>query len=165
MTVAGDFIYTVNTADVATLWGARRAQWNKGKKRRCGAWKRWMPISRIPFANGIRTRESEFINWFCKGWCEAKGQRLTRSRPNHKNDNCFVEERNGHIVRKWVGWSRLDDERLVSALNHLYDTLTPYLNHFIASKRTGIERTHRGEMESHAGEKGHDALPARDGAG
>ena len=28
--IAGDFVYTVNATDVATLWGGRHAQWNKG---------------------------------------------------------------------------------------------------------------------------------------
>jgi hypothetical protein len=79
---------------------------------------------------------SEFINWHCKGWCENRGQKLTRSRPNHKNDNCFVEERNGHIVRRWVGYSRLDVRDIVEALNTVYDVLTPYQNHFVASRRT-----------------------------
>ncbi|MBI5469966.1 transposase, partial [Candidatus Kaiserbacteria bacterium] len=61
--------------------------------------------------------------------------RMTRSRPYHKNDNCFVEERNGHVVRAYVGYDRLDVKEVVDALNVLYDVLTPYLNHFIASRR------------------------------
>jgi hypothetical protein len=136
VTVAGDFIYSVNTTDVATLWGARRAQWNKGKEQTVRSMEQMDADFPYPILEWHPDTGSEFINWFCKGWAEAKGQRLTRSRPNHKNDNCFVEERNGHIVRKWVGWSRLDDERLVVLLNELYDVLTPYLNHFAASKRT-----------------------------
>lgn len=134
--IAGDFISTVNTTDVATLWGARRAQWNKGKEqtvRSMDAMDEGFPYDIVEWHPDTG---SEFINWFCKGWCERKGQRLTRSRPNRKNDNCFVEERNGHIVRKWVGYARFDDETMVDALNALYDVLTPYLNHFIASKRT-----------------------------
>jgi transposase InsO family protein len=79
---------------------------------------------------------SEFINWHCYDWCEDRGTRLTRSRPNRKNDNCFVEERNGHIVRRWVGYSRLDAGEVVGALNAVYDVLTPYLNHFVSSRRT-----------------------------
>ena len=134
--IAGDFVYTVNTTDVATLWGARRAQWNKGKEQTVRSMEAMDGDFPYPICEWHPDTGSEFINWFCKGWCEAKGQRLTRSRPNRKNDNCFVEERNGHIVRKWVGYTRLDDERLVDALNELYDVLTPYLNHFIASKRT-----------------------------
>lgn len=136
MTIAGDFVYTVNTTDVATLWGTRRAQWNKGKQQTVASMDQMDADFPYPILEWHPDTGSEFINWFCKGWCEAKGQRLTRSRPNHKNDNCFVEERNGHIVRKWVGYARLDDERLVVALNELYDILTPYLNHFMASKRT-----------------------------
>ena len=78
---------------------------------------------------------SEFINWHCRGWCQTRGQEMTRSRPNHKNDNCFVEERNGHVVRRWVGYQRLDAREVVDALNAVYDVLTPFLNHFVASRR------------------------------
>ena len=60
---------------------------------------------------------------------------MTRSRPYHKNDNCFVEERNGHVVRAYVGYARLDVRETVDVLNNLYGVLTPYLNHFIASRR------------------------------
>jgi hypothetical protein len=34
-----------------------------------------------------------------------------------------------------VGYERLDAQATVGALNDLYDVLTPYLNHFIASRR------------------------------
>lgn len=135
-TVAGDYVFTVNATDVATLWGARRAQWNKGREqtaRSMGAMDEDIPF---PVLEWHPDTGSEFVNWHCKGWAEAKGQRLTRSRPSHKNDNCFVEERNGHIVRKWVGYARFGEIEVVDALNELYDVLTPYLNHFAASKRT-----------------------------
>lgn len=78
---------------------------------------------------------SEFINWHCKEWCDKHGFKLTRSRPNRKNDNCFVEERNGHIVRKWVGCVRLDAKNITKALNEVYDILNPYTNHFVVSVR------------------------------
>jgi len=133
--IAGDFIYTVNAADVATLWGARHAQWNKGQEQTV---KSMQYIDEdIPFdaCEWHPDSGSEFINWHCKGWCDALGQRLTRSRPNRKNDNCFVEERNGHIVRKWVGYTRFGEPEVVDALNDLYGILTPYLNHFVASRR------------------------------
>lgn len=132
---AGDFIYTVHSTDVATLWGTRRAQWNKGQQ---------ITVQSIAYLNAdipFRVHEwhpdsgSEFINWHCKGWCEQRDQHLTRSRPNHKNDNCFVEERNGHIVRRWVGYTRFDAREVVDALNDVYAVLTPYCNHFMASRR------------------------------
>ncbi len=134
--IAGDFVYTVNATDVATLWGERRAQWNKGQEQTVRSMEQMDAGFPYPVLEWHPDSGSEFINWFCKGWAEAKGQRLTRSRPNHKNDNCFVEERNGHIVRKWTGYARFGEVEVVEALNELYDVLTPYLNHFIASKRT-----------------------------
>jgi len=131
----GDFIYTVNCTDVPTLWGARRAQWNKGKVVTVLSMEqieKQMPFNVLEWHPDSG---SEFVNWHCRDWCQKKNQKLTRSRPNHKNDNCFVEERNGHIVRRWVGYTRLDQKKLVEHLNSVYDVLTPYLNHFVASRR------------------------------
>ncbi len=132
---AGDFIFTVNGTDVATLWGSRRAQWNKGQeatKQSIGAMR---ADSAFPWTEMHPDSGSEFINRICITYAIDTHIRMTRSRPYHKNDNCFVEERNGHIVRAYVGYDRLDVPQVVDALNNLYDVLTPYLNHFIASKR------------------------------
>lgn len=133
--IAGDFVYTVNASDVATLWGSRRAQWNKGQGATVDSMEAMDANMPFPVREWHPDSGSEFVNWHCTGWCEQRGQRLTRSRPNRKNDNCFVEERNGHVVRKWVGYVRFDAREVVTALNQLYDTLTPYLNHFVASRR------------------------------
>lgn len=134
-TLAGDFVYTVNSIDVPTLWGTRRAQWNKGQTATVASMEQMEKGVPFSIVEWHPDSGSEFINWHCKGWCENKRQKLTRSRPNHKNDNCFVEERNGHIVRRWVGYNRLDVKDIVEALNAVYDVLTPYLNHFVASRR------------------------------
>lgn len=78
---------------------------------------------------------SEFINWHLKDWCDTNEIVMSRSRPNHKNDNMHVEERNGHIIRKYIGYTRLDCKEAVNALNNVYAVLCPYLNHFVASRR------------------------------
>ena len=132
---AGDFIYTVNAADVTTLWGERRAQWNKGAEATTASLQTINRSIPFPVLEWHPDTGSEFINWHAKRLWDALRIRLTRSRPNHKNDNCFVEERNGHVVRRYVGYARLDAREAVLALNALYDALTPYLNHFVASRR------------------------------
>ena len=48
----------------------------------------------------------------------------------------YVEERNGHVIRKHIGYMRLDCVQAVDALNAVYDVLTPYLLHFVAVRRT-----------------------------
>lgn len=133
---AGDYVFTVNSTDVATLWSARRCQWNKGQKATIGSME--AIDEEVPFRiiEWHPDSGSEFINWHCVDWSAARKQLITRSRPNHKNDNCFVEERNGHVVRRWVGYARFDAPPVVDGLNAVYDALTPYLNHFAASRRT-----------------------------
>ncbi|MEK6834410.1 MAG: hypothetical protein AABY31_02875, partial [Thermoproteota archaeon] len=133
--IAGDYAYTVNAVDVATLWSARRAQWNKGQEATVRSMEAIAADMPYPVVEWHPDSGSEFVNWHGKRWCEERGTRMTRSRPNRKNDNCFVEERNGHIVRKWIGYTRYDMPEIVDALNALYDVLTPYLNHFVASRR------------------------------
>lgn len=133
--VAGDFVYTVNGTDVTTLWGTRRAQWNKGREATKECLSAMREDSPFPWTEAHPDSGNEFINAHCIAYAHESGLRMTRSRPYHKNDNCFVEERNGHIVRAYVGYERFDVRATVDALNDLYDVLTPYLNHFIASRR------------------------------
>ena len=132
---AGDFVFTTNATDVATLWGTRRAQWNKGQEVTRASLEAMRADSPFPWTEMHPDSGSEFINAHCCAYAVSTDLRMTRSRPYHKNDNCFVEERNGHVVRAYVGYERLDVRKTVDALNDLYDVLSPYLNHFIASRR------------------------------
>ena len=134
-TVAGDYAFTTNGTDVATLWGTRRAQWCKGQEVTRASLEAMRNDSPFPWTEIHPDSGMEFINAHCLAYAKGTNLRMTRSRPYHKNDNCFVEERNGHVVRAYVGYARLDVKEAVDALNDLYDVLTPYLNHFIASRR------------------------------
>lgn len=134
-TVAGDFVYTVNGTDIATLWGIRRAQWQKGQEVTCMSLDTMRSDTPFSWTEMHPDSGGEFINYHCLAYAERTHLRMTRSRPYHKNDNCFVEERNGHVVRTYVGYGRFDTHILVDMLNRLYDVLTPYLNHFVASRR------------------------------
>jgi len=135
MTVAGDFVFTVNYADAATYWGSRRAQWNKGQAATTESLMRIRETLPFPLLGVHPDTGSEFINYMLKGWCDREGIELTRSEPGKKNDNMYVEERNGHIVRKYLGYLRFDAAEVVPVLNELYDVLDSYLNHFKAVKR------------------------------
>lgn len=135
-TLAGDFIYTLNATDVPTLWNTLRAQWNKGQ----GATRESEEYVRktLPFLWLRRHTDTgtEFITYEAKRWADTHSIELTRSRPYKKNDNPHVEERNGHIVRKYIGYIRLDAKECVNTLNNLYFVLNLYTNHFIASRKT-----------------------------
>lgn len=78
---------------------------------------------------------SEFINYVVKEWCDDENIELTRSRPYHKNDNAYVEQKNGHVIRRFLGYARIDNREVVSIMNEMYDKLELYLNHFVSSRK------------------------------
>lgn len=135
-TLIGDMVYTLNYTDAATYMVIPRAQWNKGMeatRESMKAIKEHMPFA---WRGAHPDTGSEFINRFVMEWCASERIELSRSRPGKSNDNMFVEERNGHVIRRTVGYQRLDCIEAVEALNLLYDALTPYLIHFVAVRRT-----------------------------
>lgn len=140
-TLSGDMVFSVNYTDIATLWIGLAGQWNKGQMATQASLKDIR--ERLPFPmKGLHPDTgSEFLNWHLKGWCDSEGIELTRSRPNHKNDNAYVEERNGHVIRKYLGYNRLDVPAVVPLVNQLYQLLEAYLNHLVPSRKcTAKER-------------------------
>jgi hypothetical protein len=134
--VAGDYAFTVNYIDAATYWVIPRAQWNKGQEATLESVKGVKKKLPVPWLEGHPDSGGEFINWAAKAWFDQEHIRLSRSEPNRKNDNMYVEERNGHVVRRYLGWQRLDNRAVVPVMNELYDALALYLNHFKAVRRT-----------------------------
>lgn len=132
----GDFIWSLNYTDAETYWVILRAQWNKGAeatRKNLEFIKKNLPVLLV----GVHPDTgSEFINWILKKWCDFEKIEMTRSEPGKKNHNMYVEERNGHVVRKYLGYMRLDQKELVKMVNELYGVLALYLNHFQAVRRT-----------------------------
>ncbi len=54
----------------------------------------------------------------------------TRSRPYRKNDQAWVEQKNGAVVRRLVGYRRLEGLAAGDALSRLYSTSRLFLNFF-----------------------------------
>ena len=133
----GDIAYTLNYTDYQTYWIGLRAQMNKGQQVTVNSLlyirKYQLPFKMLSIHPDTG---SEFINWHMKEICDSLDIEMTRSRPNHKNDNMCVEERNGHIVRKKIGYIRIDCREAIDVLNEYYNKLCLFLNHFVAVRRT-----------------------------
>jgi len=81
---------------------------------------------------------SEFINQNLYTWCQREGITFTRSRSYKKNDNCHVEQKNGALVRRVIGYQRYDSKEALEMLNRIYSLLRLYTNFFQPSmKLTG----------------------------
>ena len=53
-------------------------------------------------------------------YCSDQGIELTRSRPYRKNDQAWVEQKNGAVVRRLVGYGRLEGVAAAATLARLY---------------------------------------------
>jgi hypothetical protein len=80
---------------------------------------------------GIDTdNDSAFMNETLFNHCKTRGLEQTRSRPYKKNDQAWVEQKNGAIVRRLVGYDRLSGLGATHALAQLYSASRLYINFF-----------------------------------
>jgi len=73
---------------------------------------------------------SEFINYELLDFCEEHQITFTRARTHRKNDQAHVEEKNGSVVRRLVGYDRFEGLKAWQALAELYSVLRRYVNFF-----------------------------------
>jgi len=133
--VAGEHAYTLSLTDVCLCWSEFRALKNKAcvwteealEDIRLGF---PVPIKGIDCDNG-----GEFINWHLKAWCEAHSINFTRGRQYHKNDSAYIEQKNGDIIRKIIGYGRFQGDKALAALKAVYDILNPLYNFFYPNLR------------------------------
>ena len=128
--VDGFYLNTLMAVDVATGWSEFIGVWGKGQQRVGAAIHNVQ--QRLPFKLlGLDSDNgSEFINQDLARWCHHEGITFTRSRPYKKNDNCFVEQKNGAIVRRVIGRDRYSSKQSYETLNRIYYLLRLYVNFF-----------------------------------
>ena len=134
-TLLGDFVYSLSAIDAAAYWSNTRAQWNKGQEATAVSMESIRYALPSPWLSAHPDTGSEFINWQVKGWCDTEGIAMSRSEPGKKNDNMYVEERNGHVVRKYFGYRRFDCPDVVPLMNQFWKVADLYQNHFKAVRR------------------------------
>jgi hypothetical protein len=127
---SGEYIQTLDMTDVCTGWTETQAVKNKARVWVFEALKEIR--RRLPFRLlGIDSDNgSEFINDHLYGYCEQEKITFTRARAYRKNDNCYVEQKNYSVVRRWVGYHRYDTPQQLRLLNQLYSRLRLYTNYF-----------------------------------
>src|SRR5258705_6952923 len=74
--------------------------------------------SKLNFAGP--TNDSAFMNQSVFDYCKGRGLVQTRSRAYKKNDQAWVEQKNGAVVRRLVGYGRLSGVDARNALAQLY---------------------------------------------
>ena len=117
--------------EVAFGWWEGEAVSGKGQEVSFDALKRIRERSPFNWIHLHPDNDKSFINWHLFRYCKAEDLEFSRSRPYHKNDNNFVEQKNSTHVRRVIGHLRYDTEKELAIINSLYrNELRLYKNFF-----------------------------------
>ncbi len=128
----GEYVHTLQLVDIATGWSERVAVLGRSQQAMEAGFRRILGRLPFPVRQLHPDNGSEFFNQhLVRFWGEeSTGLTLSRSRPYHKNDNRFVEQKNDTLVRAYLGYGRLDTPAQAAALAALYEHLWVYYNLF-----------------------------------
>jgi len=74
--------------------------------------------------------DSAFVNDTLITYCAERRIEFTRSRPYRKNDQAWIEQKNGSIIRRFVGHDRFSGPVAAQTLAQLYRAVRLYVNYF-----------------------------------
>ena len=145
--VDGSFINTLVITDIASTWTEFFPLLKKGSVEVINALKVAQQVLPFPLLGLDTDNGTEFINYALLEFCKTQEVTFTRSRPYKKNDQAQVEERNGSIIRRLIGYDRYEGLSAYNALSKLYGVLRLYVNFFQPSLKL-ISKTRQGAKES-----------------
>ena len=143
----GQFLNTLTLVDICTGWLEVMPLLRKSAQDVIGGLR--VADDLLPFRlQGLDTDcGSEFINYDVLDYCEDNCITFTRARTHRKNDQAHVEEKNGSVVRRLVGYDRYEGSKAWEALAQLYAVLRKYVNYFQPSLKL-VEKERRGAKVS-----------------
>ncbi|MFC3110960.1 transposase family protein [Undibacterium arcticum] len=126
----GNFVHSLVLTDIASGWTECIAMPVRNQSLIVAGFAK--AASELPFAMlGIDTdNDSAFMNQTVLDYCKDNGLVQTRSRAYKKNDNAWVEQKNGAIVRRLVGYGKLSGLRATYDLGQMYAASRLYINFF-----------------------------------
>jgi len=140
--VAGEYAHSLSALEIGSAWWEGEAVMGRAQERIFKAIKQIR--SRTPFSwRGIDSdNDNAFINDQLYRYTQSEGLGFTRSRPYHKNDNAYIEQKNFTHVRRPLGYLRYDTTAELDLINDLYrNELRLYKNFFQPVMR--LERKER----------------------
>ena len=129
-TAKGSFVQTLTLTDIATGWTECAPLLVREQKlltEVLSEMRRRMPFPLLGFDTD---NDSVFMNETVKTYCAEAGLEFTRCRPYRKNDQAWVEQKNGAVVRRVVGHRRYEGVEAAAALGRLYVALRLFVNFF-----------------------------------
>src|SRR6201994_4545908 len=92
---------------------------------------------------------SEFVNNRLIEYCLGHGIELTRARPYRKNDQAWIEQKNGAVVRKLLGYRRFEGLGAARAITRLYGASRLFVNFFQPSFKLAAKQRNGAKVTKH----------------
>jgi len=145
----GSFVQTLVLTDIATGWTECAPLLVREQRLLTEVLSELRKL--LPFALlGLDTdNDSVFMNETVRDYCLATGVEFTRCHPYRKNDQAWVEQKNGSVVRRAVGYRRFEGLEAAAVLARLYGAMRLFVNFFqpsfklAAKARDGAKVTKR----------------------
>lgn len=84
----------------------------------------------VPLLGLDTDNDGAFMNETVLAYCNDERIKQTRSRAHHKNDQAWIEQKNGAVVRRLVGYDRFEGAAATRVLARLYGVARLYVNFF-----------------------------------
>ena len=131
----GSYLYSLVLTDVATGWTECLPLLHRSQEAVLQALDTARRLLPFPLLGLDTDNGSEFLNQEVVTYCEREHITFTRGRAYKKNDQCYVEQKNGSIVRALVGYDRFEGESAYRQLAELYRAVRLYVNGFQPSMK------------------------------
>jgi hypothetical protein len=144
-TARGSFVQTLTLTDIATGWTECAPLLVREQKLLTEVLSEMRQRMPFPLLGFDTDNDSVFMNETVKNYCAEAKLVFTRCRPYRKNDQAWVEQKNGAVVRHAVGYRRYEGLEAAAALARLYAALRLFVNFFqpsfklVAKNRDGAK--------------------------
>jgi hypothetical protein len=132
---SGIFLNTLTLTDIATGWTECVPLLRRSEADVRSALENIRSVLPFPLLGLDTDNGSEFINHQLLRFCETECITFTRARAYRKNDQAHVEEKNGSVVRRMIGYDRFEGLGAWRVLAALYAKLRLYVNFFQPSQK------------------------------
>ena len=144
----GNYVHTLVLTDIASGWTECVAMPVRNQLLVVEGMTKVAADLLFPMRGVDTDNDSAFMNQTVFDYCHDLGLEQTRSRAYKKNDQAWVEQKNGAIVRRLVGYGRLSGRAETAALAQLYAVSRLYINFFqpsfkLKSKTRDGARVHK----------------------
>lgn len=128
--IDGDYVHTLVLTDIASGWTECISMRHRSQALVIDGLDKIAEDLPFPMLGVDSDNDSAFMTQDVFDYCKAHRLEQTRSRAYKKNDQAWVEQKNGAIVRRLVGYGRLSGTEATKTLAQLYASSRLYINFF-----------------------------------